>query len=316
LTGTYEARIPAWADTIHPLGRRPRMQTRQLALFQRHDGGFTLTWHAPRQEFLAAARALAQRDPSRYDAWLDRMMRDPKRPMPLDVASEYDWLARVASVGPVLRGIDEILPLKRCVDGWFLLWGPGHRDGPPDFEGGMKGTRDLEFWLARDKDGSINLKTREYHTVVLTKESQYTPDLGIHLGSAERLTQWPVAPAQDLSPIRPEELPARTRPARPAPKCQIIGDPEALFLQRLKANLPPKVQLENYSASIYQGRMRPDGVCDPTPYIVTVSGPAAGIAKVEEHLRADRFIRQVDSQDSHDMGDGRLMVKFRMMAAP
>ena len=63
--------------------------------------------------------------------------------------------------------------------------------------------------------------------------------------------------------------------------------------------------------------MRPDGVCDPTPYTVTVSAPDAdGIAKVAYFLRTDPFIRQIDSQESQVLWDGRLMVKFRMMAAP
>jgi hypothetical protein len=63
--------------------------------------------------------------------------------------------------------------------------------------------------------------------------------------------------------------------------------------------------------------MRPDGVCDPTPYTVTVSAPdAAAIAKVADYLRTDPFIRQIDSQESHVLSNGSLRVKFRMMAAP
>lgn len=317
LTGTYEARIAAWADKVHPFGMRARMETRQFATFRRSSGGFTLIWHTPREEFLAAARSLAQRDPYRYDAWLGRMLRDPNLPLPLGVAGEHDWLGRLASVGPVFRGVDEILPLKQCKGGWFLVSGPAHRDGPPEFEGGMEGTRDLEYWLGRDQDGSLILKAEEHRTLVLTRESMYTPYLGIRLGSSARLNKWPVSPALDLTPIRAEELPERSRPARPVPKCQITGDHEAVFIQRLKANLPPKVEIQNFSSSIYHGRMRPDGVCDPTPYSVTVSAPdAAGIAKVADHLRTDPFIRQVDSQESQVLWDGRLMVKFRMMAAP
>jgi hypothetical protein len=293
------------------------METRQFATFQRRDGGFTLIWHAPREDFLAAARLLAQRDPYRYDVWLGRMLRDPKLPLPLGIASEHDWLGRLASVGPVFRGVDEILPLKQCKRGWFLVSGPGHRDGPPDFEGGMEGTRELEFWLGRDKDGSLSLKAEEHGTLVLLRESLYTPYLAIRLRSSARLSKWPVAPAQDLTPVRAEELPERNRPARPIPKCQITGDHEAVFFQRLKANLPPNVEIQNYSSSIYQGRMRPDGVCDPTPYTVTVSAPdAAAIAKMADYLRTDPFIRQMDSQESQVLQDGRLMVKFRMMAAP
>jgi hypothetical protein len=182
LTGTYEARIAAWADKVHPFGLRARMETRQFATFQRSSGGFTLIWHTPREEFVAAARSLAQRDSYRYDVWLDRMLRgplrDPKLPLPPGVDDEHDLLGRIASVGPVFRGVDEVLLPKQCKGGWFLVSGPAHRDGPPDFKGGMEGTRDLEYWLGRDKDGSLILKAEEHRTLVLMKESLYTPYLG------------------------------------------------------------------------------------------------------------------------------------------
>ncbi len=318
LTGTYEVRIPAWADKLHPFGQRARMQPRQFATFQRRGNGFTLIWHASREEFLAAARSLAQRDPYRYDAWRDRMLRDPKRPLPLGVDGERDWIGRIESVGPVFRGVDEALPLKQCKQGLFLIAGPGRRDGPPDFEGGMDGTRELAMWLGRGQDGSLSLQVEERRTIEALKPYRGYKELSIPLWSSAHLqAKWPVAPAQDLSPIRAEELPGRSRPAERIPDCQITGDHEALFLRRLKANLPPKVAMENYSSSIYHGRMRPDGICDPTPYTVTVSAPdAASIAKVADYLRTDPFIRQIDAQESQALSDGRLMVKFRMMAAP
>lgn len=321
LTGTYEVHIAGGVDKFSPFGRRPRIQTKQFATFQRSGGGYTLIWHASRQDFLGAARSLAQRvdqgDLYRYDRWLDMMLRDPKLPLPLSVGSEEEWFNRIASAGPVFRGVDEVLPLKGCKRGWFLVSGPGPRDGPPDFEGGMEGTRELEIWLGRDKDGSINLKAEEHRTQLLLKESMYTPYLAIRLRSSAHLDKWPVAPAQDLTPIRAEELPGRIRPPRPIPKCQITGDHEVLFRQRLKANLPPKVEIENYSSSISHGRMRPDGRCDPTPYTVTVSAlDASGIAKAADYLRTDPFIRQIDAQESQVLSNGRLMVKFRMMAAP
>jgi hypothetical protein len=175
----------------------------------------------------------------------------------------------------------------------------------------------LEIWLGHDKDGSLSLKVEEHRTLVLLKESLYTPHLDIHLRSSAHLDKWPVAPAQDLTPIREEELPGRIRPPRPIPKCQITGDHDAVFIHRLKARLPPKVEFEGYASSIDHGRMRPDGICDPTPYSVTVSAPdAATIAKVADYLRTDPFIRQIDSQESQVLWNGRLMVKFRMMAAP
>jgi hypothetical protein len=63
--------------------------------------------------------------------------------------------------------------------------------------------------------------------------------------------------------------------------------------------------------------MRPDGICDPTPYTLTFSSPdAASIAKLADSLRADPFIRRIDSQESELQANGRLRVRFRMMAAP
>lgn len=318
LTGTYEVRIPAWADKFHLFGQRARMQPRQFATFERRGSGFTLIWHASRQEFLAAARTLAQRDPYRYDAWRDRMLRDPGRPLPLGVEGEREWIARIESVGPVFRGVDEALPLKQCKQGWFLLQGPGRRDGPPDFDGGMDGTREMAMWLGRDKDGSLGLRVDERRTIEALKPYRGYKEVSIPLWSSAHVQEkWPVAPAQDLSPIRAEELPGRSRPSERIPDCQITSDHEAMFMQRLKKNLPRRVTLENYSSSIYHGRRRPDGVCDPTPYTVTVSAPdAAGIAKMTDYLRNDSFIRQIDAQESQVLRDGRLMVKFRMMAAP
>ena len=320
LTGTYEVRIAAWADKFHPFGRRARMQTKQFATFQRRGGGFTLIWHASRQDFLAAARSLAQRGiPTGTTYGWTGCCAIPSCRCRSALPASMTGSGELRSVGPVFRGIDEVLPLKQCKRGWFLDFGPGRRDGPPDFEGGMEGTRELAIWLGRDKDGSLSLKVEEHRTFeVLRPGRGYLPEVAIRLWSSAHLEEkWPVAPAQDLTPIRAEELPGRIRPSRPIPKCQITGDHEALFFQRLKANLPPKVEIENYSSSIDHGRMRPDGVCDPTPYTVTVSAPdAAGIAKVADYLRTDPFIRQIDSQESQVLWDGRLMVKFRMMAAP
>jgi len=315
LTGTYEVRVPAWVNTLFLVGGHPKMQSTQFATFLRRDNSFTLIWHTSRQDFLATARSLAQRDPNKYDIWLDMMLRDPKLPRPLGVPDEQTWLWRISNVGPIFRWVDEALPLKQCKQGWFLLVGPGHRKGPPDFEGGMDGSRELEIWLGRDEDGSLLMKTVEYKTLAVLTETRATGYYGIRLWSSTHLSKWPAAPVQDLTPIRAEELPPRNRPPRRFPKCQITDDHEAVFFQRLKAHLPPKVQIENRSSSIIHGRMRPDGSCDPTPYTVTVSVPdEASIAQVADYLRTDPFIRRVDSQEP--IGNGGLLVKFRMMAAP
>ncbi len=316
LTGTYEPRSTAWLDRFHlqVTGMvRPTVQTKQFATFQRRGGGYTLIWHMPRQDVLAAARLQAERDPRKYGLWLDMVLRDPKLPLPLGM-SEQAWFDRLAIYGPVFR-VDAVLPLRQCKGGWFFI-ARMSSEGAADIEGGMDGTRDAELWLGRDKDGSLSLKWEEQRKFVLLG-GRYFNEVAIHLGSSARLDKWPVAPAPDLTSIREEEFPAGNRPSSRIPKCQITGDHDAVFFQRLKANLPPNVEIENYSTSILRGRMRADGICDPTPYSVTVSAPdAASIAKVADYLRTDPFIRQIDSQDSQVLSNGRLMVKFRMMAAP
>ena len=316
LSGTYESGSTAWIDRFHLQATgtvRPKTQTRQFATFQRRGGGYTLIWHMPRQDVLAAARLQAQRDPHKYGVWLDKMLRDPKLPLPIGM-SEQEWFNRLAIYGPVFR-VDAVLPLRQCKGGWFLVGSMGS-NAPAEIEGGMDGMRDVALWLGRDKDGSLSLKLEERRKLVLLG-GRYFNEVAIRLWSSARLDKWPAAPELDLTPIRAEELPEGNRPSSLIPKCQITGDHEAVFFQRLKANLPPGVEIENKSSSIYHGRMRPDGICDPTPYTVTVSAPdAASIAKVADYLRTDPFIRQIDSQESQVLWDGRLMVKFRMMAAP
>jgi hypothetical protein len=316
LIGTYEPRSTAWIDKfhLHATGTvRPRTQTRQFATFRRRGGGYTLTWHMPRQDVVAAARLQAQRDPHKYGVWLDMMLRDPELPLPLGT-SEQGWSNQLAINGPVFR-VDAVLPLRRCEGGWFLVGSMGSK-GPAEVEGGMDGSRDVELWLGRDKDGSLSLKWVERRKLVLLS-GRYVTEVAMRLWSSPHLDKWPVAPELDLAPIRAEELPEGNRPSRTIPKCQITGDHEAVFVQRLKANLPPKVEIQGHSSSIYHGRMRVDGTCDPTPYTVSVSAPdAAAIAKVADYLRTDPFIRRIDSQEPQVLWDGRLMVKFRMMAAP
>jgi hypothetical protein len=63
--------------------------------------------------------------------------------------------------------------------------------------------------------------------------------------------------------------------------------------------------------------MRPDGTCEPTAFSVTIhASDAASVARVAQYLRSDPFIRQIDSQESQTLSDGRLWVTFRTMAAP
>jgi hypothetical protein len=289
------------------------MQAKQLATFERRDGGYTLIWHMPRQDVIAAARLQAERDPGKYGTWLDMILRDPQLPLPLG-SSNQSWVNRMAIFGPVFRA-DAVLPLRQCKDGWFFVGSTGG-GGPPTFEDGMDGARDMELWLGRDKDRALSLKWLERKKLVVLGASRYFNEAAIRLWSSEHLDKWPALPTPDLSPFRAEELPEGNRPSARIPKCRIAGDPETVFIHRLKKNLPPKVELEGYSSTINVGRLRADGTCEPMPYTVTVAAPdAAAVAKVADYLRTDPFIRQIDSQESQPWGE-RLLVKFRMMAAP
>lgn len=315
LTGTFEPRNTAWFDTFYIGGPRPKMQTPQFAAFERNGDGYTLIWHMSREDLLAQARAQAEREPRKYGIWLDMALRDPDIPLPLGVGAQ-EWVNRMANYGPVLR-FDVELPFKQCEDGWFLISGPGLRAGPPDFEGGMAGTRELSLWLGRDTDGALVLKRKEQRTIELPLNQRYFTVRGIRLWSSVHQETWPAVPAIDLAPLRAEELPAGNRPSSHVPPCQIAEVHETLFFHRLRANLPTGVTIENRSSSIIHGRLRPDGTCDPTPYTVTVAAPdAAGIEQVADYLRSDPFIRRIDGEETQTLWDGRLMVKFRMQAAP
>jgi len=300
LSGTYEPRSTEWIDTFYFDGPRPRRgQTPQFATLQRNGAGYTLIWQMPREEVLAQASALAERDPHKYGVWLDMVLRDPDIPLPLGVSAQ-EWVNRMANYGPVLR-FDAELPLKQCTDGWYLIAGT---------------PTDLSLWLGRAKDGALILKRKEQRNFYVLSQ-RYSTMPGIPLWSSSRQESWPAAPALDLTPLSAEELPAGKRPSSRIPPCQITEIHETLFFQRLQAQLPTGVTIENRSSSIISGRLRPDGVCDPTPYSVTVAAPdAAAIAQVADYLRSDPFIRQIDGEETQTLWDGRLMVKFRMMAAP
>lgn len=148
--------------------------------------------------------------PGKYGIWLDMILRDPDT-----------WTSRMANYGPLFR-LDTDMPPRQCKDGWLLIVSGTH-SGPADIEGGMDGTRDLELWLGRGKDGSLSLKWTEYRKIQIIHETRYSSPWGIRLWSSSHLDQWPVAPAQDLTPIRAEELPDGNRPSRRIPKPQITA---------------------------------------------------------------------------------------------
>ena len=210
LTGTYEPSDAAWTENFLFIATGtvpPKTQTRQFVTLQPRGGDYTLIWHMRRQDVLAAVRLQAQRDPRRYGIWLDMVLRDPDLPLPLGM-TEQGWFNQIAVYGPVFR-VDAVLPLRRCKGGWFLILSGG-RSGPADFEGGMEGTRDVEFWLGRDKDGSLSLKLQEWRKLVLL-DGHYFNEVAIRLWSSAHLYKWPVAPEPDLTRIRADELPEGDR---------------------------------------------------------------------------------------------------------
>ncbi|MBL8519255.1 MAG: hypothetical protein JNK75_01160 [Betaproteobacteria bacterium] len=319
LTGTYRVQRTAWVDQfhLHVTGTmRPPMQERQFATFQQRSGGYTLIWHMPRAEVVARARAVADRDPTKYRHWLDMALRPPSLTSP-GGSTEQHWFNQLAHLGPVFR-VDAALPLKECERGWVRVETHG-RDGKPDVEGGMSGTRDATLWLGRDKDGSLALQWVERRKAVLVAEARYTKEVAIPLDSKAHFDTWPAVPTPDLSPLREDELPPRERPKGQLLKCQLDPALESQFQARLQAFLPPQAVHVNATrgGGFYQGPFLPDGSCAPMPYYVTISARnAADMMKVEAFLKADPFFERMDSQRSEALPDGRLWTAFKMMIVP
>ncbi len=317
LAGTYAVGQTAWIDTFHlsVTGTvRPKGQAPQLATLRPRDGGYTLTWHMPRNSVAAAAKRLAERDPRNYGLWLDMTLRDPPAPSSAG-GGQQDWFNRVAFLGPVFR-VDVVLPLlsnTQCESGWFLVGTQG-RAGPPDVAGGMDGNRNAQLWLQRRNDGSLALRWRERRKLVVIGETRYSSESSIPLWSSDHVDYWPAAAAPDLTPLREDELPARNLP----PKCRVDTDQANQFIERLKSNLPAgAIHTNRAPGSVYNGRMRPDGTCEPMPYFVTISAfSAADLAKVEAFLKAEPFFARMESQESAALRDGRLIGRFKMVVVP
>ena len=315
LSGTYVADQTDWIDTfhLHATGTvRPRGQMPQLATFRPREGGYTLIWHMPRNDLLAAAKRLAERDPRQYGLWLDMAMRDIRAPLPAGT-SEQSWFNRVAFYGPVFR-VDVMLPLvdpvKQCESGWFLVGTHGFA-GPPKVESGMDGDRDAQLWLKRRNDGSLALRWRERRKVVVIREGRYSNESSIPLWSSSQLQTWKAAATPDLTPLREDELTARDRP----PKCRVMTEQENQFFERLDSILPARaVQTNRARGSLYVGRMRPDGSCEPMPYFVTISAfSAADIATVEAFLKTEPLFAHMESLETETLKDGRVIARFKMV---
>ncbi|MFN0314949.1 MAG: hypothetical protein ACKVQA_07925, partial [Burkholderiales bacterium] len=293
LTGTYVALRPAWIDQfhLHVTGTlRPTTQTRQFATFQRRTFGYTLIWHMPREDVLAGARRLAERDPRNFGFWRDMALGEQELLLPSGSTTQ-SWVNQMARYGPVFR-VDAALPIKECLGGWGRVETHG-RNGPPDVEGGMDGTRDVTLWLRREKDGSLGLRWEERRKVVLITSGRYTQEFSVPLWSAEHFDQWPAVPTPDLSPLRGDELPPRNRPKGQLLKCQLDPALESQFFARLAAHLPEKAAHVNGSHGFYQGRIRPDDSCEPMPFFVTIKAlNAEDIAKVEAVLKSDPFFER------------------------
>lgn len=317
LTGTYEAVRPAWIDQfhLHVTGTvRPKGQTPQFATLQPRTGGYVLIWHMPRQDVLAGARRLADRDPHAYVLWLDLALRDPTSPLPPGSTAQ-SWVNQMAHHGPVFR-VDAALPVKECSDGWVRVETHG-RNGPPDVAGGMDGTRDVTLWLRREKDGSLGLRWEERRKVVLIASGRYTHEFSIPLWSSDHFDQWSAVPTPELSPLREDQLPPRNRPKGQLLKCQLDPALESQFFARLRTNLPEKAAHVNGSHGFYQGRIRPDDSCEPMPFFVTIKAlNAEDIAKVEAFLKSDPLFQRMESKQTQTLPDGRLSVAFKMLMVP
>ena len=319
LTGTYEALRPKWLDQFHLYvtgTMRPTTQPRQFATFQPRNGGYTIMWHMPRQDVLAAARKIADRDPYKYASWLDMALGEPQRMSPSG-STEQSWTNQMAHFGPVFR-VDATLPAAQCDAGWFLV-GTHSRTGPPDVDGGMDGDRDAQLWLRRDKDGSLALRWRERRKVVVIREGRYTQEYAIRLWSSDHIDHWPAMPTPDLSPLLEDELPPRIRPKTQLLKCQLDPGLEREFIARLKAILPARGVHENGPTGFYKGRVHADDTCEPMPSYVTIStrnADAAQLAQIETFLKTDPFFERLVTLESEMLTDGRLMQRFKMTVLP
>ena len=227
-------------------------------------------------------------------------------------SSEQSWFNEVAFLGPVFR-VDVVLQIKQCESGWFLVGTRGHA-GPPEVEGGMDGDRDVQLWLQRSNDGSLAFRWRERRKVVVIREGRYTNESSIPLWSSSHVQIWKAAAAPDLTPLREDELTARNRP----PKCRVMTEQENQFFKRLDSILPARaVQSNRTRGSVYEGRMRPDGSCEPMPYFVTISAfSAADIATVEVFLKTEPFFARMESQETETLSDGRVIGRFKMVVTP
>jgi hypothetical protein len=318
LSGTYAVAQTAWIDAFHlnvTGTARPKGQAPQLATLRPRDGGYTLIWHMPRKEFMAAADQLSLRDPRNYGLWLDMTLGNPSQST--TGGGEQDWYNRVAFLGPVFR-VDVLLPHKQCEGGWFLVGTQG-RAGPADVAGGMDGNRDAQLWLQRRNDGALVLRWRERRKLVVISETRYSTESSIPLWAKDHLDSWPAAPApasaaRDLAPLREDEMPARNRP----PKCRVDTELANQFQDRLKANLPAGALHRNRAiGGVYIGRMREDGTCEPMPYHINISAlSTADLDKVEAFLKAEPLFARLESQQSETLPDGRLVRIFKMVVEP
>ncbi|MEP7157781.1 MAG: hypothetical protein ABI905_18495, partial [Betaproteobacteria bacterium] len=204
-------------------------------------------------------------------------------------------------------------PAKQCEGGWYLV-GTRSRTGQAEVQGGMDGDRDAQLWLQRRDDGGLALRWRERRKVVVIRDGRYTNESSIPLWSSSHVQTWKGAPAADLTPLREDELTARNLP----PKCRVITEQENQFFERLTKILPPQaVHTNRTRGSLYIGRMRPDGSCEPMPYFVTISAlSGADIATVEAFLKTEPFFARMESQENETLKDGRLIARFKMMVVP
>ncbi|HRE12557.1 MAG TPA: hypothetical protein PLD37_00010 [Usitatibacteraceae bacterium] len=318
LAGTYSVFASESVTKVFGLWKHSRIGSRPLVTFRRNGTGWKVVWHRYREDSLSAARLQAQGDRTRYGHWLDMTFRDPSLPLPAGVADEDEWLARKAGAGPSLEVGVDILPFKRCKGGMFLVSGPARRAGPPSFEGGSSDTREIEAWLGRGPGGALVLQAEEHATIEITKPARGYKELSVRKGSrTHTLGTWTSAPAQDLTPWRAEELPAVERPSQRRPRCEIDPANQDVFHRNLKAMLQPPSQLEGFTSSIYAGRPRPDGSCEPTDFTVIAEVPdAATASKLADFLAREPFVKQVVSKDEEDRGGGRKRVRFRLKVGP
>jgi hypothetical protein len=196
----------------------------------------------PREQLLAFARDLRQRDPQRYAEWRTLVLRGT-----LEGSRSWDfdgWLAAVTKLGPpgpVYAGIIGY----GCEDFWSRTRDQGIRYADDE-------ATERELWLARDRNGDLLLRDATVRMKTFGSWGGQTGHLRIGVRSTWR--RIPALPAVSTDKLTEAELPVpltvagkpASRPEEAARSCTDAPERLVAFSQRLRAALPEGVELTRF----------------------------------------------------------------------